>query len=202
MASSVAGPQEAGTFNCKLKQARINSRQEDPRCLALIASLLTETLWRDRRVFAACECLCQRVIDLACGSGSFLVSVSQVSQPLVSEQPTVYNALEAEPTTEVEVRQAIASRLRSEVAAMNLNNFIVRPQRDLVETYADPNAWNQLQTEQMSELANRVAGLPTELPSEDEEAKRFDLLMLRLQLARLRAEPGFVRLSQQVKAIA
>jgi len=37
---------------------------------------------------------------------------------------------------------------------------------------------------------------------EDEEAKRFDLLILRLQLAVLRAEPAFQRLSEQVKAIA
>ena len=37
---------------------------------------------------------------------------------------------------------------------------------------------------------------------ESEEAKRFDLLILRLQLARLRLEPGFERLRDQVKAIA
>jgi len=35
-----------------------------------------------------------------------------------------------------------------------------------------------------------------------EEAKRFDLLMLNLQLAVPRAEPAFKRLSDQVKAIA
>ena len=44
--------------------------------------------------------------------------------------------------------------------------------------------------------------MPTELADEDEEAKRFDLLMLRLQLAILRAEPGFDRLRNQVKQIA
>jgi len=37
---------------------------------------------------------------------------------------------------------------------------------------------------------------------EDEEAKRFDLLMLHLQLTILRAEPGFERLRDQVRAIA
>jgi type I restriction enzyme R subunit len=47
-----------------------------------------------------------------------------------------------------------------------------------------------------------VAGLPSELEVESEEAKRFDLLILRLQLARLRLEPGFERLRDQVKAIA
>jgi len=35
-----------------------------------------------------------------------------------------------------------------------------------------------------------------------EEAKRFDLLVLNLQLALLRSEPGFERLRDQVKALA
>ena len=56
--------------------------------------------------------------------------------------------------------------------------------------------------EALAELAGQVAGLPSELDPEDEEAKRFDLLMLNLQLAVLRVEPAFKRLSDQVKAIA
>ena len=43
-----------------------------------------------------------------------------------------------------------------------------------------------------------VAGLPSEQEPEDEEAKRFDLLILNLQLAVLRVEPAFQRLSDQV----
>jgi type I restriction enzyme, R subunit len=54
----------------------------------------------------------------------------------------------------------------------------------------------------MHELAAKVAGLPTELPDEEEEAKRFDLLIFNLQLAQLRAEPGFTRLRDKVKALA
>src|SRR5688572_30569653 len=53
-----------------------------------------------------------------------------------------------------------------------------------------------------AELAHKVAGLPSELDPENEEAKRFDLLILNLQLAVLRSEPGFERLRDQVKAIA
>jgi type I restriction enzyme R subunit len=52
------------------------------------------------------------------------------------------------------------------------------------------------------ELSREVAGLPSALDPENEEAKRFDLLVLRLQLARLRTEPGFERMRDQVKAIA
>jgi type I restriction enzyme R subunit len=47
-----------------------------------------------------------------------------------------------------------------------------------------------------------LSGLPTAVRDDDEEAKRFDLLMLRLQLCMLRAEPGFERLQQQVREIA
>lgn len=107
-----------------------------------------------------------------------------------------------DPTTEVEVRQAISTQLYTEVNAMNLDNFIVRPKRQMVETYTQSAAWNNLQPGQLRELADHIAGLPTDLPTENEEAKRFDLLMLRLQLARLRAEPKFIRLSQQVQEIA
>ena len=92
--------------------------------------------------------------------------------------------------------------LQGEVAAMNVDNFIVRAKRRLVEKYAKPEAWGELKLEAFGELAHEVAGLPSELEAEDEEAKRFDLLMLNLQLAVLRVEPAFKRLSDQVKAIA
>jgi type I restriction enzyme, R subunit len=124
-------------------------------------------------------------------------------QPIAeSSAQAVAKADASDPTTELEVRQAIAARLQTEVAAMNLDNFIVRPKRQLVETYAQPDNWKTLKAEQISDLAHSVAGLPTALPTEDEEAKRFDLLLLKLQLARLNAEPVFDRLSQQVKDIA
>jgi type I restriction enzyme R subunit len=50
--------------------------------------------------------------------------------------------------------------------------------------------------------ATNVAGLPSELEREPEEAKRFDLLMLSLELALLRAEPGYPRLQQQVRQVS
>jgi type I restriction enzyme R subunit len=108
--------------------------------------------------------------------------------------------LAAEP--DAQLRHDTAGRLQSEVAAMNLDNFVVRPKRRLVETYAKPEAWAEVSAEARRELAQEVAGLPSELPAEPEEAKRFDLLMLRLQLAVLLIEPSFERLRDQVKEIA
>jgi type I restriction enzyme R subunit len=123
---------------------------------------------------------------------------SRIDREKVAEAMGAYG----EPTTEAAVRAAISERLQSEVGAMNLDNFVVRPKRRLVEKYRDPKRWNALSTEELVELAHDVAGLPVELDAEPEEAKRFDLLILNLQLAVLRSEPAFERLRDQVKAIA
>ncbi|MGH6897944.1 MAG: DEAD/DEAH box helicase family protein [Geminicoccaceae bacterium] len=107
-----------------------------------------------------------------------------------------------DPKTDEEVRRAVAELLQREVAAMKLDNFIVRPHRRLVDKYAKPEAWAALAAEALAELSHEVAGLPTELDPENEEAKRFDLLALKLQLALLHADPGFERLRDRVKEIA
>ncbi len=85
---------------------------------------------------------------------------------------------------------------------MNVNNFIVRPKRKLVEKYGDYKAWESLGVDQRNELVGEVAGLPSELVDEDQDAKQFDLLILRLQLALLRHEKSFTRWSNDVREIA
>ena len=84
---------------------------------------------------------------------------------------------------------------------MNLDNFIVRPKRRFVERYGQEESWKKLTDEAVGELTHEVAPLPTEQSDEDEEAKRFDLLMLHLQLAVLHVESGFDRLKEQVRSI-
>lgn len=54
----------------------------------------------------------------------------------------------------------------------------------------------------MSDVAHEVAGLPAAVPPEREETKRFDLLVLRTELALLRTEPSFPVLQKQVQGIA
>ena len=103
---------------------------------------------------------------------------------------------------DAEVRTTVTGILREQVASMNLDNFVVRPRRKLVEQYARPEAWRNLPIEAVAALGAEVAGLPTQLESEPEEAKRFDLLLLNLQLALLRSEPSFARLRDQVRQIA
>jgi type I restriction enzyme, R subunit len=104
--------------------------------------------------------------------------------------------------TDAEVRRATADTLHHEVESMNLDNFVVRPKRRLVEKYAKREAWAKLPPSARAELAHEVAGLPSELDPESEEAKRFDLLMLNLQLAVLKSEPTYERLRNRVMEIA
>jgi type I restriction enzyme, R subunit len=85
---------------------------------------------------------------------------------------------------------------------MNLDNFVVRAKRRLIEKYAKAESWAVLPPAARAELAHEVAGLPSEIDPENEDAKRFDLLLLNLQLAVLKAEPSFDRLRTQVMDIA
>ncbi len=78
-------------------------------------------------------------------------------------------------------------QLRDEVVGMPLDNFIVRAKRRHVEKFLDATAWEHLGEEDRHELVEHVAGLPTSLSDPDVDAKRFDLLCLRIQLAMLRS---------------
>jgi hypothetical protein len=100
------------------------------------------------------------------------------------------------------LRDETAELLRARVVAMNLDNFVVRPQRQFVEKYVKPEVWKQLSDDDHAELGHRVAGLPSQQADEDEEAKRFDMLVLRTQLSILQAKPDFAGLRQKIQAIA
>jgi type I restriction enzyme, R subunit len=101
-----------------------------------------------------------------------------------------------------ELREIVAGRLCEEVAGMSLDNFIVRPKRRFVEKYARSAAWQTLGLDEQTELADEIAGLPSSLVDEDIAAKQFDLLMLKTQLAVLRAERSFDGLRNKVQQIA
>ncbi|MBS1720436.1 MAG: DEAD/DEAH box helicase family protein [Armatimonadetes bacterium] len=108
----------------------------------------------------------------------------------------------SEPQTDDQLFRSIIELLKNEVSAMNTDNFIVRAKRRLVEKYQAGESWEVLDDEKLSELANEIAGLPTELVSETVEAKQFDLLILRLQVATAEGKPAFTKLRQQVQEIA
>jgi type I restriction enzyme R subunit len=129
-------------------------------------------------------------------------TLDRAATPTSGDEVRERGAVYGDPRTNEEVRRTISNLLQREVAAMNLNNFVVRPHRRLVEKYAKPESWVVVSADALTELSHEVAGLPTELDPENEEAKRFDLLALNLQLSVLRHEPAFARLRDRVKELA
>ncbi len=94
------------------------------------------------------------------------------------------------------VRADTAARLHEEVAAMSLDNFIVRPKRRAVEKFAVVDAWKTLDLDARSQLIDEVAGLPTGFVDDDQDAKQFDFVVLRAELALLRADKEFAGLKK------
>ncbi len=109
-----------------------------------------------------------------------------------------------DPADEAGLRRSLAERLQLEVAGMNSRNVEVRPHLETVEAYQDPAAWRRITEDKRDQLTETLAPLPTAYKEDEnsQEAKRFDLLALRLQLGVLEPEPGFDKLRRQVQDIA
>lgn len=102
------------------------------------------------------------------------------------------------------LRRDIAARLRAEVDGMNPDNIEVRGHLQTVHTYREPAAWEAITPEKRAVITGELAGLPTAFQEDEhsEEAKRFDYLMLRLQLSHLTAGADYLALKADVQAIA
>jgi hypothetical protein len=72
----------------------------------------------------------------------------------------------------------------------------------VVERFSQLEAWNAATVLETPEAIKLLGGLPTGLEDGGEEAKRFDLLVLNLQLAVLRKDAGWERLQDRMIAIA
>jgi type I restriction enzyme R subunit len=96
----------------------------------------------------------------------------------------------------------VIERLRDEVGGMNVDNFIVRPKRRLVEKYQANEPWAALGLDERMELIDELAGLPSALVDDDIAAKQFDYLILRAQLVILRSEKGLEALRKRVIELA
>ena len=122
--------------------------------------------------------------------------------PGAAEEWEVYDAGPDAAPSEGQIRAGALDFLKTYVGTMNLDNFVVRAKRQLVEKYQAPEAWGTLSDEMRDELVDNVAPLPNAMKSEPEEAKRFDLLMFNLEIALLKGSKRFDRLKKQLVDIA
>lgn len=73
---------------------------------------------------------------------------------------------------------------------MNAENFIVRMHLEAVERFREHATWERLSDADVEQLGNEVAGLPSEIETDDIESRMFDLTALRMQLALAEGEMG------------
>ena len=100
------------------------------------------------------------------------------------------------------LRTDTAKHLHNIVSNMTFANMIVRPKRKYVEKYREADAWNTITTTEAVEVGNELANLPSQLVDTEEEAKRFDMLMLKTQLCVLNSSTGFDGLKATIQKIA
>ncbi|MET3650307.1 DEAD/DEAH box helicase family protein [Dyella japonica] len=100
------------------------------------------------------------------------------------------------------LQNGLVELLHGEVAAMNLDNFIVRTEREHVVRFADRKAWDALDDSSLGDLRAHVAGLPSQRESEHITAKLFDLICLSLQLALVRSTADLVTYRDRIIELA
>jgi type I restriction enzyme R subunit len=154
---------------------------------------------RDFLVFDFCGNLEFFSQDLPASEGS---NQKSLTQRLFEARLGLITALDRA-HIDAELRTSAADTLHAVVAGMHLDNFLVRPERRWVEKFADSAAWDALTPDAAAEVLAHLAGLPSSVKDDDVEAKRFDLLILRRQLAQLDGDlVAADRIRQQVQAIA
>ncbi|MFC7405724.1 DEAD/DEAH box helicase family protein [Georgenia alba] len=128
-----------------------------------------------------------------------LVSALDQDHAVDDEDPPVGNG----ETSDRGLRVDVAWDLHRIVGGMNPQNVLVRRSRQWVERYSDWKSWTRLSPQDAGDIAANLAGLPSAVRDDDEDAKRFDLLLLNIQLARVEGDVlAFERLRTNVQGLA
>jgi type I restriction enzyme R subunit len=80
--------------------------------------------------------------------------------------------------------------LHAEVSGMNPDNFMVRARLQQVERFTNAASWESLSDADIHEIENHIAGLPSQIETDEIEARFFDLSALRMQIALVEKDTG------------
>ena len=74
--------------------------------------------------------------------------------------------------------KSLTTDLHGKVAAMNRENFIVRMHLEAVDRFRELEAWEKLSEADQEKLQREIAGLPSEIETDEIESRMFDLTAL------------------------
>lgn len=98
-------------------------------------------------------------------------------------------------------RGEVVQALFDQVQALNRESFVVRPHEEIVEPFRDPAKWQSLGSSDLDILVHRIAPIPA-TEKDDQEMRRFDLMILRLELAILRQTKDQAGLADRLRELA
>jgi type I restriction enzyme R subunit len=125
-----------------------------------------------------------------------------IGERLFATRVELVGALQEDEDEHAELLGSVNTRLRDEVMGMNLENFMVRHKRRVVETFQYEDSWSPLDLEARMTLIEEVAGLPSAYQDDPLPAKQFDLLVLNAQLLLLEGDAGFEKLQKRMVNVA
>lgn len=102
-----------------------------------------------------------------------------------------------------EIQKETTKNLQELISNMTTKNVIVRAKRRYIEKYSNPSKWKEFSILNYEEISNELSMLPSQKIDTDEDAKHFDMTILKLQLCILKKDnKGFEKLQDTVKTIA
>jgi type I restriction enzyme R subunit len=108
-----------------------------------------------------------------------------IKEKIFKRRLQVARMLDADANKSVELstlHKEILDQLHNQVATVNIESFVVRPHRRYVERYIERDTWDNLKPNDYHDISKHLSGLPTP-DSDDEFARRFDLLCLNLAVS-------------------
>lgn len=148
-----------------------------------------------------------RVFDF-CGNARFFMEHQPEDPGLgrqvsLSEKLFLSRAALVSQLDEGELRGDLTAHLHGLVSEIPLSHIQVRPHdRHVLERWQRADAWSTLTDADLESLGEHVAHLPMPTMDQKESAKRFDLLILQLQLGLLDDDGTWTKNRQRVEKVA
>jgi type I restriction enzyme R subunit len=113
-------------------------------------------------------------------------TVKSVSQQIFEAKLEVAQELRSNNTSSEEdlaLAEQYINDLHKLIAELDHKRFVVRKHLRLVNRFTERKRWDNLSKSDIADICTNLTGLPPYTDDTDEQAKRFDLLVLNLQLA-------------------
>jgi type I restriction enzyme, R subunit len=101
----------------------------------------------------------------------------------------------------VQLGSELKDQMHTVVSGLNTDNFIIRRARREVESFSDRKRWDAINDSQADVISTTLTGLPSS-DEDNETARRFDLIILNLQLAILQTSDSQANYQKAIRDIA